>query len=190
MSVGVGGQDNLRTGFQDVVTHQQWVTHHDERPVPGLAEGVRTCAYTDENRLVLLDERLEVFQIVRGTHTIGYDDYVAIAQIDVHVRNADAVDEQRTLTADELDGVPGEGFQVGHQAGFGFGHQIVHVGVGARSAGDEPAVTVVDAAVVHPDRGAVLDLFEDLGADAVDQGDAVGDQHLRPQIRVAARDRG
>ena len=61
--------------------------------------------------------------------------------------------------------------------------------VGALGAQGDAAVPGVHAAVVQPDPCAVLDLLEDLGARLVDQRDAVGDEHLGPEVRVAARDR-
>jgi hypothetical protein len=42
---------------------------------------------------------------------------------------------------------------------------------------------------VQPNPCAVLHLLEDLGAHLVDEHHAVGDEHLRPEVRVAARDR-
>ncbi len=92
--------------------------------------------------------------------------------------DADAVDQQRTLAADELDGVPGERLEMRDEAALGFLHQLVDLGVGALGAEDQPAVTGVDAAFVDPDAGTVLDLLEDLGTGVVDEHDAVGDQDL------------
>ena len=68
-------------------------------------------------------------------------------------------------------------------------HQVGDFLVGALDAVRQPAITGVDAAVVHPHFGAVLDLLEDLRAGVVDQNDVVGDQNLRPQVGVAAGNR-
>ena len=68
-------------------------------------------------------------------------------------------------------------------------HQIVDLVVGALGAVAIAPVARVDAAVVQPDLGAVLDLLEDVRPGLVDEGDAVGDEHLGAEVRVAARDR-
>ena len=101
----------------------------------------------------------------------------------------DAVDQQRALTADELDGVARECLQVSDQAALGLVHQFVDLVVGPLGAVDEPAVPGVHATFVEPDSGAVLDPLEHLGAGLVDQGDAVVDQHLGPEVGVPAGDR-
>ena len=66
---------------------------------------------------------------------LGDDHDVAAVEVDVDVRDADAVDEQRALTADELDGVAGEGLQVCDQTTLGLVHQLVDLMVGALAAG-------------------------------------------------------
>ena len=111
------------------------------------------------------------------------------ADVDVDVGDADAVDQQRALTADELDRVAGERLEVSHQAALGLVHQFVDLVVGALGAEDQPAVAGVHAALVESHACAVLDLLEDLGPGLVDQRDAVGDEHLRPEVGVAAGDR-
>ena len=109
--------------------------------------------------------------------------------VDVDVGDADAVDQQRALAADELDGVARERLEVSDQAALGLVHQVVDLFVGAlgaeRPAGGRRSRRRRRAAGPC----AVLDLLEDLGAGLVDQHDAVGDQHLGPEVRVAARDR-
>ena len=157
--------------------------------VAGLAQHVGAGADADEHRLVLLDERLERLQVLRRVRFLGDDHHMAAVQVDVDVGNADAVDQQRALAADELDGVARERLEVSDQAALGLVHQLVDLVVGALGAEGEPAVAGVHAAVVQPDPRAVLDLLEDLGAGVVDQGDAVVDQHLGPEVGVAAGDR-
>ena len=114
---------------------------------------------------------------------------MAAMEVDVDVGDADAVDQQRAFTADELDGVARERLEVSDQTALGLVHQFVDLVVGPLGAVDEPAVACVHAAVVQPDPGAVLDALEHLGAGLVDQRDAVVHQHLGPQIGVAAGDR-
>ena len=114
---------------------------------------------------------------------------MAPMEIDVDIGNADAVDEQRALTADEFDGVTRERLEVCDQAALRLVHQFVDLVVGSLGAVGEPSIARVDAAVVEPDPCAVLDALEDLGAGLVDQRDAVVDQHLGPQVRVPAGDR-
>ena len=88
---------------------------------------------------------------------------------------------------DELDGVAGEGLEVVDQTGLRLDHPVGDLRLGLLVALHEASLAGVDAALVEPDLGAVLDLLEDLGAGVVDQEDAVGDDHLGSQIRVAAR---
>ena len=158
-------------------------------PVPALAQHVGAAADADEHRLVLLDEGFEGLQVVGGVGFLGHDHDVAAMEVDVDVGDADAVDQQRAFTADELDGVARECLEVGDQATLGLVHQFVDLVVGPLGAADEPAVACVHAAVVQPDSGAVLDALEHLGAGLVDQRDAVVHQHLGPQIGIAAGDR-
>ena len=68
-------------------------------------------------------------------------------------------------------------------------HHLVDLVVGALGAENQPAVTGVHGAVVQANPCAVLHLLEDLGTGLVDQRDAVGDQHLGPQIGIAPGDR-
>ena len=159
------------------------------RAISGLAQHICAGADADQDRLVFLDERLESLEVVGGVFLVGDHDDVAAAQLDVDVGDADAVDQQRALTADELNGVARERFQMGDQAALGFLHQVGDLFVGALGAADQPAVAGVDAAVVEADLRAVLDLLEDLGAGLVDQRDAVGQQHLGAEVGIAARDR-
>ena len=76
-----------------------------------------------------------------------------------------------------------------HEAALGLVHQLVDLVIGALGAQDQPAVAGVHAALVEPHACTVLDLLEDLGAGLVDQRDAVGDEHLGPEVGVAAGDR-
>ena len=110
------------------------------------------------------------------------------AQVDVDVGDADTVDQQRAFAFDELNCVAGECLQMSGQAALGLPHQVGDVVVGAFGAADQPTVTGVHPAFVEANLGAVLDLLEDVGPGLVDQGDPVVDQHLGPDVRVAARD--
>ena len=139
--------------------------------------------------MVLLDERLERFEVGGGAEFLGDDHDVPAVDVDVDVGNADAVDQQWALTADELDRVARERLEVSHQAALGLVHQFVDLVVGALGAEDQPAVAGVHAALVHAHACAVLDLLEHLGTGLVDQRDAVGDEHLRPEVGIAAGDR-
>ena len=159
------------------------------RAVAALAQHVGAGADADQHRLVLLDERFERLQVVRGVGLLGDDHDVAAVEIDIDVGNADAVDQQRALTADELDGVARERLKMSDEAALGLVHQLVDLVVGALGAEDQPAVAGIHAALVEPDARAVLDLLEDLGAGVVDQRDAVGDEHLGTEVGVAPRDR-
>ena len=143
----------------------------------------------DQHRLVLLDEGLERLEVGGGVGFLGHDDDVTTAEVGVDVGNADAVDQQRALTADELDGVAGERFQMSHQAALGLVHQVVDLMVGSLGSEDKPAVAGVHAAVVHANPSAVLDLLEYFRPGLIDQLDAVRDEHLGPEVGVAPRDR-
>ena len=190
MAVGVGGQDHLGATAQHLGADRLGVTHDQRGTVTRFAERVGAAADSDQHRLVLLDERLECFEIGCGTGLLGYHYDMPMGQVDVDVGNADAVDQQWALAPDELDGVAREGFQVGDQAPLGFLHQFVDISVGAFGAQGQAAVTGIQPAFVDPDSGAVFDLLEDVVAGLVDQGDAVGDQDLGAEVGVAAGDRG
>ncbi len=112
-----------------------------------------------------------------------------VAQVQIDVGDADAVDEQRALRADELDGVARERFEVVDEPGPRLDHAVGDLDVGLLVPLDEQLLPRVHAALVHPDLRAVLDLLEDLGADVVDEHDVVRDDHLGTEIRVPARDR-
>src|SRR6202035_3351703 len=132
-------------------------------------------------------EGLEARKVVSGVVLLGDHDDVTAAQFDVDVGNADPVDQQRALASDELNRVAGERFQVGDQPTLGFLHQLGNLFVGALGAADQSAVPGVHATVVEAHFRAVFDLPENVGAGLVDQGDTVGQQDFRPQVRVAAR---
>ena len=114
---------------------------------------------------------------------------MAAVDVDVDVGDADAVDQQRALAADELDRVAGERFQMRDQTGLGIVHEVGDLFVAAFDTVDQPAITGIHATVVQADLGAVLDLLEDLRPGAVEEGDVVGHQHLGAQVRVAPGDR-
>ncbi len=71
---------------------------------------------------------------------LGHDHHMAAMEIDIDIGNADAVDEQRALAADELDGVTGERLEVSDQTALGLVHQFVDLVVGSLGAEGEPAV--------------------------------------------------
>jgi hypothetical protein len=139
--------------------------------------------------LVFLDERLERLQVGGGAEVLGDDHDVPAVDVDVDVGNADAVDQQRALTANELDRVACERLEVSDEAALGLVHQFVDLMVGALGAEDQPTIAGVHAALVESHTCAVLDLLEHLGAGVVDQRDTVGDEHLRPEVGIAAGDR-
>jgi hypothetical protein len=144
---------------------------------------------TDQDRLVLLDERFERSEVIGGFRLLGDDHHVAAVDVHIDRGDADAVDQQRALAADELDGVAGERLEMGDEAALGLVHELVDFVVGALGAKDQAPVTGVHAAFMEPHACAVLDLLEDLGTGFVDQRDAVGDQHLRAEVGVATGDR-
>ena len=94
------------------------------RPVSGLPQHVGAGAHADQNGLVLLDERLERLEVLGDAGFLGDDHDVAAVHVDVDVGDADAVDQQRALTADEFDGVARERFQMCHQTALGLVHQL------------------------------------------------------------------
>ncbi len=95
VSVGVGGQHHLRTALEHLGAHLLGVADDQLRPVAGLAQDVGAGAHTDQDGLVLLDERLERLEVVLGARPVGDDDDVAAVDVDVDVGDADPVDEQR-----------------------------------------------------------------------------------------------
>jgi hypothetical protein len=188
VSVGVGRQHHLGATAQHLRAHPVGIADDERGTVPRLAQDVRARPDADQHGLVLLDERFERLEIVGGVRFLRDDDHVAAVEVDVDVRDADAVDEQRALAADEFDGVARECLEVRDQPALGLVHQLVDLVVGAFGARDQASVTGVDTAVVQPHPVAVLDLLEDLRAGFVDQRDAVRHQHLRPEIGVAPGD--
>ena len=93
MTVGVGGQYHLGATLEGLGADVVGVAHDELRAVSGLAQHVRAAADTDEDRLILLDERLERAQVVFGVGLVGDDHHMAAAQVDVDVGDADPVDE-------------------------------------------------------------------------------------------------
>jgi hypothetical protein len=189
VSVGVGGQHHLRATQQHVGADLVRVADDELRPISRLAQDICAGADAHQDGLVLLDERFERLEVVSGVGLLGDDHHMSAVQVDLDIRDADTVDQQRALAADELDGVSGERFEVGDQSALRLVHQLVDFVVGAFDAEDEPPVAGVDTAVVQPHPGAVLDLLEDLRAGLVDQRDPVGYEHLGPEVGVATRDR-
>ena len=165
------------------------VADDELRAISGLAQDIGARADADQNWLILLDERLEPLEVVGGIFLFGHHDDVAAAQFDVDVGDADAVDQQRALATDELNGVACEGFQMGDQPALGFLHELGDLFLGALGAANQSTVTDVHAAVVEADFRAVFDLLEDIGAGLVDESDAVGQQHLGAEVGIAARHR-
>ena len=139
------------------------VADDELRAVAGLAQHVGAGADADQHRLVLLDERLERLQVVGGAELLGDDHDVPAVQVDVDVGDADAVDQQRALAADELDRVARERLQVSDQAALGLVHQVVDLVVGALGAEDQPAVAGVHAAVVQAHRAPSLTFLKTSG---------------------------
>ena len=190
MAVGIGRKHHLSAALEDLGAQIAGVADDELWAISGLAQDIGARADADQNRLVLLDERLEPLEVVGGIFLLGHHDHVAATQFDIDVGDADSVDQQRTLATDELNGVARERFQMGDQSALGFLHQLGDLFVGALGAEDQSTVTDVHTAVVEADFGPVFDLLEDVGAGLVDQGDAVGQQHLGAQVGIAARHRG
>ncbi len=188
VAVGIGGQHHLGAAPQHLDAHLVGVADDQRGPVSGLAQHVCAGPDTDQHGLVLLDERLERFEVLGCVGLLGNDHHVPAVQVHVDVRDSDAVDEQRALAADELDGVAGEGFQVRHEATLGVVHQLVDLLIVALGAHRDAPVTRVDPAVVQPDPRPVFDLLEDFRPGLVDEHHPVGDEHFGPQVRVAPRD--
>ena len=188
MAVGVCRQHHLGAASQRLAADLVGVADDELRPITGLAQDVGAAADADQDRLVLLDERLERLQVGGGAELLGDDHHVPAADVDVDVGDADAVDQQRALTADELDRVAGERLEVSHQAALRLVHQFVDLVVGALGAEDQPAVSGVHPTFVESHACAVLDLLEDLGPSLVDQDDAVGHEYLRSEVGVATGD--
>src|SRR5262249_36550984 len=128
-------------------------------------------------------------QVGGRAEVFGDDHDVSAADVDIDIGDADAVDQQRALAADELDRVARERLEVGDQSALGLMHQLVDLVVGAFGAENQLAVAGVHAAFVQSNPGTVFDLLEHLGAGLVDQRYAVGDEHLGAEVRVAAGDR-
>ena len=188
MSVGIGGQHHLRPASQHVSGHLVGVADDQLRAITGLAQHIRAAAHPDQHRLVLLDERLQALQIAHGRVFFADDHDVAAGQVDVDVRDADSVDEQRALATDELDRVAGERLQVLNEPALGLVHQVGDLFLTVFDTDDQSPVSRVHGAVVHPYPRAVLDLLEDIRSGVVDQPHAVRDEHLGSLVRVAPRD--
>ena len=187
--VGVGRQHDLRAAGEHLRAHLLGVADDQLRTVAAVAQHVRAAADPDQNRLVFLDERLEGLEILCGTGPVGDHHHMAAIDVDVDVGDANAVDQQRALAADVLDGVARERLQVGDQAGLRVVHEVADLFVGALHAVDQPAIPRVHPAFVQPNLGAVLDLLEDLRTAVVDQHNVVGDENFGSEVGIAARDR-
>ena len=105
---------------------------------------------------------LSALRSAAALELLGDDDDMAAAHVDIDVGNADAVDQQWALTADELDRVACERLQMCHQAALGLMHELVNLVVRALGAEDQSPVAGVHAAVVQAHPRAVLDLLEHL----------------------------
>src|SRR3984957_323441 len=189
VAVGVGGQHDLRSALEDFGAQVARVADDELCPGSGLVQHICAGAGADQDGLVFLYEGFEALEVVSGVVLVGDHDDVTAAQLDVDVGNADPVDQQRALASDELNGVAGERFQVGNQSTLGFLHQLGDFFIGALDAADQSPVPGVYATVVEAHFRAVFDLLENVGTRLIDEGDTVGQQHLGPQVRVAARHR-
>ena len=189
MAVGVCGQHHLGAALEYVGAHLIRVADDQLRAITVVAQDICTGTHTHQHRLILLDERLERLEVILGTHSVGHHDDMAAVDVDIDIRDADAVDHHRALAADELDGVAGEGLQMGDEAGLGIVHQVGDLLIGALHTVGQSPLTGVDAGLVQSHLGAVLDLLEDLRTGIVDQGDVIGHQYLGTEVGVTPGDR-
>ena len=73
MAVGVCRQHHLGAASQRLAADLVGVADDELRPITGLAQDVGAAADADQDRLVLLDERLERLQVVSGAELLGDD---------------------------------------------------------------------------------------------------------------------
>ena len=119
----------------------------------------------------------------------GHDDDVAVAHGGGDGGDAEPVDEQCALAAEELAGVGRERLELGGHPAAGL---VEQVGDGVAVLGEAPehlALAHVHRAVVEPDGGAVGEVGEHARTAVVDEHDAGLDEDLRAEVRVAPGDR-
>jgi hypothetical protein len=190
-AVGVGVHDDLGTAAQDVVAHRVHVADDHVRSVAGLDERVGTAVDPDQHRPVVPDvgpQRLQVLLVVVAADD---DQHVPALDLGGHVRDADAVEQQRALALHVLHRVGGEGLQLDRQPGPRLGHRLGDRLRGLLGAlGEDGAVLQQQPVAVDADRRPLLDRRQHVLADAVDERDAGVDEDLGAEVGVAARRAG
>src|SRR4029077_571113 len=88
---GVGRQYHLGAASQRLGADLVGIADDELRAIPRLAEDVGTHTDADQDRLVLLYERLERLQVTGGAEFLSDDHDVPATDVDVDVGDADAV---------------------------------------------------------------------------------------------------
>ena len=189
----LGAQQHVVGGAQHLGGRQRLLVgadHEHVRCQAGLREGAGAALDPDQHGALLAQEGLEALQLGHVVRAVGDDHHGPAGDAGAQPGQAEAVEQEVLLAAQELGAGVGQHLELAGQAGARRVHVALHVLEVARPAPGDRLVGHPHAALVDAHARAVADGREPVGAELVDQRDALLGQHLRAQGRVAAREQG